>query len=239
MNQSLSCSSLTTYINLLDIKEFKDIIGDENIDSNSNLLKHLIVNKVEYNNKLYKIVKYDKTILKKDLIPSYGLFRSVIMTDDNEILSYAPPKSIDAEVFLTKYPDVTDKNIVAMEFIDGTMIQLFWDVYSSVWEITTRNIIGANTTFYLQDLSCNNDFPSIKPIQLTFREMFFEAVKDTKLVIEELDKDKCYSFVLQHPNNRIVVPVKTPQLYLVGIYSVKKYIVHSYNIKAIKGVISD
>ena len=35
-----------------------------------------------------------------------------------------------------------------------------------------------------------------------------------------MNPEYCYSFVLQHPDNRIVVPFKTPQLYLVGIYSI-------------------
>ena len=30
----------------------------------------------------------------------------------------------------------------------------------------------------------------------------------------------CYSFVLQHPKNRIVVPFETPSLYLVAIYQI-------------------
>ena len=48
--------------------------------------------------------------------------------------------------------------------------------------------------------------------------MFFEAA--TNLDFEQLDRSKCYSFVLQHPDNRIVIPFVTPQLYLVGVYSI-------------------
>ena len=50
--------------------------------------------------------------------------------------------------------------------------------------------------------------------------MFLEAVKINNLNIEGLNKECCYSFVLQHPKNRIVVPFKVPQLYLVACYTI-------------------
>jgi len=48
--------------------------------------------------------------------------------------------------------------------------------------------------------------------------MFLEAAKENNLILENLNTKLCYSFVLQHPNNRIVIPFKKPQLYLVAIY---------------------
>jgi hypothetical protein len=64
-----------------------------------------------------------------------------------------------------------------------------------------------------------------------------EAAKECKLDINSLEKHLCYSFVLQHPQNRIVVPFDRPQLYLVGVYrinnmprniTVEFYNVHEY-----------
>jgi serine/threonine protein kinase len=53
-----------------------------------------------------------------------------------------------------------------------------------------------------------------------FRDMFFDAVAECGLNMDEsLDKNMCYSFVLQHPDNRIVTPNKKPALCLVAIYS--------------------
>ena len=54
----------------------------------------------------------------------------------------------------------------------------------------------------------------------TFRTMFLEACNENNLVLDNLNKNKCYSFVLQHPKNRIVVPFKKPQLYLVSVYEI-------------------
>ena len=38
--------------------------------------------------------------------------------------------------------------------------------------------------------------------------------------INVLSKSHCYSFVLQHPENQIVIPVKRPKLWLVAIYRI-------------------
>jgi hypothetical protein len=50
--------------------------------------------------------------------------------------------------------------------------------------------------------------------------MFLEAAKKNNLILENLNRNLSYSFVLQHPNNRIVIPIKKPQLYLVAIYCI-------------------
>ena len=101
--------------------------------------------------------------------------------------------------------------MVAQEFVEGTMINVFWDNtigLTGCWEIATRNNVGATSAFYK---GANSK---------TFRDMFLEAATCNNLVLDSLDKTKCYSFVLQHPENRIVVPFKKPQLYLVAVYQI-------------------
>ena len=71
------------------------------------------------------------------------------------------------------------------------------------WEIATRSNIGANCRF-------NN--------HKTFREMFFEAAEAKGFTFDLLEKDYSYSFVLQHPENRIVVPFDKADLVLVEIF---------------------
>jgi hypothetical protein len=91
------------------------------------------------------------------------------------------------------------------------MINVFFDTSIGItgsWEISTRNTVGATSTFYKSSKS------------KTFRQMFMEASANCKLDIEKLDKEICWSFVLQHPDNRIVVPFAKPKLYLVGAYKI-------------------
>ena len=199
--------SSLSYI-LSDIIGFNDII--KNNDNNLNILK---LNKVEckISNSTYKIVRYDKNFLNVDLISSYGLCRSVIINSKNDVVSFSPPKSISGELFIQKYNKDTEcaNEIIAQEFIEGTMVNVFWDDSTGCWEIATRNTVGASSKFYN---GANSK---------TFRDMFFEAAACNNLVLDSLDKSKCYSFVLQHPENRIVVSFKNPQLYLVAVYQVK------------------
>lgn len=197
----------TRYI-LSDIKGFNEIV---NCDVNN--LEILKLNKIESrtsNNSTYKVVRYDKNFLSIDLVPSYGLCRSVIINSKNKVVGFAPPKSISSEQFIQKYNENTP-GVVFEEFVEGTMINVFWDDSIGLeggWEIATRNTVGATSSFYKSKQS------------KTFRDMFLEAASENKMDFSILDKKYSYSFVVQHPENRIVVPFKKPQLYLVAVYSI-------------------
>jgi len=175
--------------------------------------------KTENNTLAYKIIRYDKTMLNDSLQSVFGLCRSIIANSKNEIVCFSPPKSIKASEFISKYPILSSNMdcLVAEEFVEGTMINVFWDKMFGLdggWELATRNIVGATNSFYKS------------PKGKTFRVMFLEALKYCKFTLDDLEKDKCYSFVLQHPENRIVVPFEHPQLYLVAIYRIQNKITH-------------
>jgi len=175
---------------------------NNNIETPNHFLKFKsIVSKTDNN---YKIINYDKSLLSSDLISTYGLYRSVIVNNKNKVVCYAPPKSFSSDFFIKKYSFNDNSNsIIAEEFVEGTMINVFWN---ETWEISTRNTVSANSSFY-----------QTTP-KKTFRIMFLEACKEINLSFENLNKKYCYSFVLQHPENRIVVPFKKPVLYLVAAY---------------------
>jgi hypothetical protein len=162
----------------------------------------------------YKIFKYKKDLLAFDLVPTYGLLRSVIVNSQNKVVSFAPPKSIAADTFMNMYPHKTD-DVYAEDFIEGTMINVFFDRPNSWWRIATRSTIDPENAFYM------NSGPEKK----SFNNMFMDACAKNNFNLDSLNQQFCYSFVLQHPLNRIVVPLKDPQLYLVEVYE----IVHTNN----------
>jgi len=205
--------------NLTQVQEFKDIISylksknmhAENTTTITNTITNAIAKKlvITSNDDNYKVVRYDKDGLSIDLVKTYGLFRSVILNKENNVVSFAPPKSLYSDVFIKQYSEKTD-DIVAEEFVEGTMINVFWDPcigMAGAWEIATRNIVGANAHF----------FKSKKNPGKTFRQMFSECCKEVGLEFDQLNKDCCYSFVMQHPENRIVVPFLKMELYLVQV----------------------
>jgi hypothetical protein len=197
----------TRYI-LSDIKGFNEIVKCD-----VNNLEILKLNKIESrtsNNSTYKVVRYDKNFLSSDLVPTYGLCRSVIINNKNKVVGFAPPKSISSDQFIQKYNENTP-GVVFEQFVEGTMINVFWDDSIGLdggWEIATRNTVGATSSFYKSKQS------------KTFRDMFLEASYENNMSFNLLDKKYSYSFVVQHPENRIVVPFKSPQLYLVAVYSI-------------------
>lgn len=186
--------------------------------TNCNILKlNKLMCKTEHNQE-YKIITYDKEVLNYDLVDSYGLCRSVIANSENKVVGFAPPKSFQADKFLELYPSPCE-DIVAQEFIEGTMINVFFDSSIGIgggWEIATRNNVGAMCGFY-KSQSQSQD-PTKNREKKTFRAMFLEAAKENNLILENLNPKLCYSFVLQHPDNIIVLPIRKPQLYLVAVY---------------------
>lgn len=158
-----------------------------------------------YKEKEYKVVRYNKSLLCFDIIPTYGLCRSLVFDQNHKLLCFAPPKSVQMENFIQSYQE-RQPHIVAEEFVEGTMINVFWN--DADWELTTRSIIGAETTFF----DCSK----------TFRTLFLEACLECNLEFSALNKDYCYSFVLQHPESRIVAPVSKPDLYLVAVYKIEQ-----------------
>jgi len=196
-------------VKLTEISCFGSLLKNDakSIEYTENILK---INKCTYNDETYAIVKYDKQKLTPDLINTFGLFRSVILNSNGEFLSFSPPKSIPYEEFIKKYPK-KDENIIIEEFVEGTMINVFWNKNVGTngdWVISTRSNVGGQTSFYK---SSNTK---------TFNTMFFEALNEIDFKLEQLNPLYCYSFVLQHPENRIVIKFSNPQLYLIGIYCI-------------------
>ena len=191
-------------------------------------------------NQLYDIYKYDKHVLTFDSYDTSGLFRSLIVKN-GKMMAFAPPKSMKFDEFTKKHSS-SSEHLVVENYVEGTMINLFFNsntdqdgnpkvvevanmvedednpTWSShddgEWEIATRSTVGANTSFY-QDEGAP-----------TFRKMFLEACIESEFEFDALpkwDADGCaysYSFVLQHPDNRLVTLVDKPKLYLVAVYKI-------------------
>jgi len=160
------------------------------------------VKSVNTDNKIY-MLNYDKEKLTEENTTTLGLFRSII-TDGKRILCFSPPKSLKFTNFCSKSKI---ENTLIENFIEGTMINVFY--HNGEWDCATKGIIGAKCKFF-------RDYPK------TFRVLFLEAMNESGLEFEMLNKEHCYSFVLQHPENRIVVPFTETKLYLMNVYKCDK-----------------
>ena len=99
----------------------------------------------------------------------------------------------------------------AEDFIEGTMINVFYDKEVSSWEIATRSSVGGESCFFME-----NGFKK----ENTFKYMFEEVCNKIGLEMNLMNKKYVYSFVIQHPRNRIVKIINEMRLYLVEVYEI-------------------
>ena len=192
----------------------------------NNEFNYFNIKKYTFNNNEYKIIRYDKEKLKnllslklRDKYSEVSKYRSVIIRN-NKVVCFAPEKSLDYSLFVNNY---NTENSWVEDFIDGTMINVFYDNIKEIWEVATRSSVGANIVFFndvknYKYFDNNNYFKDY--YNLTFRSMFFEACNICNLDLNCLDEKYVYSFVLQHPFNRIVTPIVSPVIYLVKVYEI-------------------
>jgi len=142
----------------------------------------------------YALIRYVKGVSNLEN-PVVRAFRSVVWdTLVNRPVSVTSWKSADGEIL----PEATHTAEYRVEtFHDGTLIGLFWDKYSARWRIHTRSVLDAQCRYYSE--------------RLTFANMFWSVFGDDGT----LDRSKCYSYVLQHPLNRIVCEIRTPTAIIV------------------------
>jgi hypothetical protein len=137
--------------------------------------------------------------------------RSVVFdTRTCRLVAFSPPKSttvtsLPQSTTVTSLPLQQQQGQQQLElYVEGVMINLFF--HDGKWVLATRSKLGAHTRYYSQ----TKDFAA----------MFAEATGDVETFCSGLDPRCTYSFVLQHPENRIVVPVEKPQAVLMAKYEV-------------------
>ena len=101
---------------------------------------------------------------------------------------------------------------VAETFVEGTMMNVFYETETNSWEIATRSSVGGRNCFFME-----GGFKE----ENTFSYMFNEVCTSIGLDLNDLDKKYMYSFVMQHPRNRIVKIIKNMSLYLVNVYHIE------------------
>ncbi len=87
-------------------------------------------------------------------------------------------------------------SITTEEAIDGTLIRLFY--HNGQWKKATKNCMDAYKAYW------NNS--------KSFGEMFDECAHNHNFNYDNLDISFCYSFVIQHTENRIIVPYNENRL---------------------------
>ena len=197
------------------VPKINDLLYTSDSDSNS---RKVVANSLNLKYNLWKhttgdnfhILKYKKEWLSVDSVETLGLLRSLIYKDDGTVVSFAPPKSLPAD----KISFDNEEQYVAETFVEGTMINMFYDKTANTWEIATRSSVGGEMCFYME-----GGFKK----ENTFRSMFNEVCEYIEFDYNNYvgdNKNFVYSFVMQHPKNRIVKVISEMKLYLVDVFEI-------------------
>jgi hypothetical protein len=145
----------------------------------------------------FALIRYQKGVSNFS-VPHVKVFRSVVWNiETHRPVSVTPFKSETGESLPTIESYVTET------FMDGVLIGQYWDGTS--WKIHTRSTLGATCRYYSTTTSFNT---------------WVEELMTPDLVAK-LDPTVCYSWILQHPENRIVCYVGSPRLILVGAHRIE------------------
>ena len=109
-------------------------------------------------------------------------------------------------------------SVSVQEKVDGSKILVWYDGTHNSWRISTSGKLNA------REAEVNSPLLS-KPI--TFEKLFELAVWTSGYTLTEffgcLNYNKCYTFELVSPYNRIVVPYNTARIYLIGMRDVNTF----------------
>ncbi len=170
------------------------------------------------------ILRYDKQISNFSL-PHTKWFRSVVWdTVRNIPVSIAPPRSSPVDIFNSEKSlvDCFSSGMYCQEFVEGFMINCFRLADDNRFYITSRSCFDATGKFYSNK---------------NFRELFNEAIvsnnDNMESFLEKYGRDindsdndseiaRFYSFVVYHPEHRMVTKRVTP-----GYYEVHSGVVYS------------
>jgi hypothetical protein len=174
-----------------------------NIFDNTDNLKQTL----KSNDYVLKTFK-DLTLIKYMYNKTYDIslqkyFKSTILKDD-KIVCMSPFKSIkldDTTIETLKNINLSENKIECQLLLDGTMVNLFYD--NDHWEISTRSSIGGKNKW-------NNK---------TIGNLFKECC-NYDLIIQNLNKNYSYSFVLQHMDIRNVSIIETNKIILVDVIDI-------------------
>ena len=176
---------------LIDIfKNTKDLNQEEVI----NVLKNDYRLKCSVKNNLV-LLNYDRT--NTDMTVDHLNFcRGLIVDKDNQSIECITFNSkLDNIAFQEK---IDFKDTIVYKYYDGTMINLFY--HNDQWKTSTKGKIDSKDSYWSSDKN--------------FYTLFSEC---SNVKYENFDKNLCYSFVIQHVDNRIISKVDSNRLVLVCV----------------------
>ena len=188
-------------IELKSVKEIQLVLGNLSYETIRKVLykKYGLIVKDDVSIKNLYMITYNKkenqkkyvklTLDDEKLLDEYrGL---ILEKDTNKLLCYTFDR------MHRRIPDEWDlKDCTVTQTYDGSQIKIFYHETNKMWVTSTTRKINASNAYFFSNKS--------------FLEMFCDASHN--LNWNKLDKKCCYSFVLSHPDNRIIEKHNKPYI---------------------------
>jgi hypothetical protein len=162
--------------NITDYEYLKSVLESESFN-----LK--IKDDIDYPN-LFLIHTCDNSIFSNKIVNECN---GIILEKDTlKIICYTFDKCNDSINYLTTGQIDLDK-LYKEPSLEGTLIRLYF--YNNNWMLSTKKCIDSSKSRWISDKN--------------FKELFLECFNNYDINI--LNKDYCYSFIITHPENKIVI----------------------------------
>lgn len=156
-----------------------------------------------YNGKVYNTLYYDEDVLCTDDMDT-GMYRStVVAIPERKLLAFAPPKTISLSKFKTLYSSLD--NIVMHEYIDGRMLQLYYDNRILSWRLTPLISKNEYTIPHIDEHA----------FIIAMQGNMLEPLNNLA-VLEMLPKNYCYTFTIRTQTSF------QSSLYLLAVYQIQE-----------------
>lgn len=158
---------------------------------------------------------------------------TIFAKDTNNMLCFGFPKTID----ISKNDFPMEGQFIASEYIVGTLLRAYWD--GELWRLTTNGSMNAYESYWISSKSFGELFDAC--LGRIYKET---TVFSRSPLVELLNKDYCYQFLLSDPSVHLQQDIKS-YIYHVGSYDINnqvyvdtnitktihKPIVHTFNTK--------
>jgi len=162
-------------------------------------------------NTYYQICNYDKDYICFDEAKDITQYRSVVKSHpEGQLLSFSLPRKSTLKVVTQNILHVRPPLFIN-EFIEGPMIQLFYDHRYSLWEIATKNAVGGH-----YPLSSENPTSTTRKYDSYIRTLFCKAFAS-----DSLQRIPCLDYFSKNHSYHFVFKMDILQLYVVGVYEIK------------------
>jgi len=195
------------------MSELLKFLGNDNFKTVTEKVSKLNIKIKQYKN-LYMLYFDDNADFNNPIVrQANGI---ILEKNTNKLIHYSFEKTYQGfeKNSITKDPFKEElKNFSIEPYFEGSLIKLYY--YENEWKIGTSRHLLASKTKWTSKNSFDNLFK--EALELCFNCTYEDF-------LETLNSSKCYTFLLQHPENKLISNVALPMVFQVNEVDIEKLV---------------